>query len=195
MKGELYGRKVKCFESFGGGKAIVDIVYPVGSIYMSVNSTSPADLFGGTWEQLKDRFLLAAGDSYSAESTGGEATHTLTVSELPSHNHSGSTGSSGNHYHYVNQQDIYGNLYADTISDGSRLWWHDNHHNVGSGGAGMGGWRGDRNNKSMIMRIPGHNTNSNGSHTHSFTTGSTGSGSAHNNMPPYLAVYMWKRTA
>lgn len=70
-------------------KDIINIVYPVGSIYMSVNSTSPASLFGGTWERIKDRFLLAAGDTYSAGSTGGEAQHTLTVDEMPSHYHIG----------------------------------------------------------------------------------------------------------
>ena len=63
-------------------------IYPVGSIYISVNSTSPASLFGGTWEQLKDRFLLSAGNTYTAGSTGGEANHTLTVDEMPSHSHS-----------------------------------------------------------------------------------------------------------
>ena len=49
------------------------IVYPVGSIYMSVNNTSPASLFGGIWEQIKDRFLLAAGDTYDANTSGGSA--------------------------------------------------------------------------------------------------------------------------
>ena len=62
-------------------------VYPVGSIYISVTDTSPASLFGGTWEQLKDRFLLAAGDSYAAGSVGGTAEHTLTVDEIPKHRH------------------------------------------------------------------------------------------------------------
>ena len=61
--------------------------YPVGAIYISTVSTSPASLFGGTWEQLKDRFLLASGDTYSAGSTGGEAAHTLTIDEMPSHSH------------------------------------------------------------------------------------------------------------
>lgn len=61
--------------------------YPVGAIYISTVSTSPASLFGGTWEQLKDRFLLGAGGTYSAGSTGGEAAHTLTVDEMPSHSH------------------------------------------------------------------------------------------------------------
>ena len=73
-----------------GGKTLAEIMlalYPVGSIYISTSSTSPASLFGGTWEQLKDRFLLGAGDSYAAGSTGGEATHKLTVSEMPTHQH------------------------------------------------------------------------------------------------------------
>lgn len=63
-------------------------IYPVGSIYLSVESTSPASLFGGSWERIEDRFLLAAGDSYSIGDTGGEATHTLTIGEMPEHAHS-----------------------------------------------------------------------------------------------------------
>lgn len=62
-------------------------VYPIGSIYMSIENVSPSTLFGGGWTQLKDRFLLGAGDTYTAGSTGGEVTHTLTVDEMPSHNH------------------------------------------------------------------------------------------------------------
>ena len=58
-------------------------IYPVGRIYISVNETSPASLFGGTWEQIKDCFLLGAGGSYELGSTGGEATHKLTEDELP----------------------------------------------------------------------------------------------------------------
>ena len=54
---------------------IFDSIYPVGSIYMSVNSTSPETLFGGTWVQIKDTFLLSAGDTYTAGNTGGSATH------------------------------------------------------------------------------------------------------------------------
>lgn len=118
----------------------VSKVYPVGSIYMSVNNTNPSTLFGGTWEQLKDRFLLAAGNTYSAGSTGGEATHTLTVNEMPSHNHP--------YYRYTN-----------------------------SGKDGPGGfYKVDYENNTGY-------------------TGSAGGGQPHNNMPPYLAVYVWKRTA
>ena len=67
----------------GTGSLTIDQVYPVGSIYMSVNSTNPSALFGGTWVQLKDKFLLGAGDSYAAGATGGEAAHLLTNDELP----------------------------------------------------------------------------------------------------------------
>lgn len=69
--------------------------HPIGSTYESTLPTSPAALFGGTWEQIKDVFTLAAGDTYAAGSTGGEAEHvhttqghTLTVDEIPSHQHS-----------------------------------------------------------------------------------------------------------
>lgn len=79
-------------------QSVFDKIYPVGSIYMSVNSTSPASLFGGTWTQLKDRFLVGAGNSYAVNSTGGSTSqsytpkgsvggHTLTVSEMPRHGH------------------------------------------------------------------------------------------------------------
>lgn len=92
---------------------IVNLIYPVGSIYMSVANASPATLFGGTWAQLKDRFLLGAGDTYTAGDTGGAASvsytpagtnsggavssHTLTTDEIPSHNHTftGSAVTSG----------------------------------------------------------------------------------------------------
>lgn len=64
------------------------LTYPVGSVYSSTSPTSPATLFGGTWSQIKDRFLVGVGDSYSVKATGGENTHTLTVKEIPSHKHS-----------------------------------------------------------------------------------------------------------
>ena len=70
-----------------GETLMLDNVWPVGSIYMSVNSTNPGTLFGGTWTQLQNRFLLGAGSSYTNGATGGEATHTLTTNEMPSHKH------------------------------------------------------------------------------------------------------------
>lgn len=121
------------------------MVYPVGSIYMSVNNTNPATLFGfGTWEQIKDTFLLSAGDTYTAGDTGGEATHTLTTDEMPSHSHA-----------------IYG-------------WGYS------SG-----------NETSAAQKFSGINR----TNEYLKDTKTAGSGAAHNNMPPYLVVYMWKRTA
>lgn len=62
---------------------LFDLVYPIGSLYLSINSTHPADLFGGEWEQIQDRFLLGASDTYSGGTTGGEAAHILTEEEMP----------------------------------------------------------------------------------------------------------------
>lgn len=122
----------------------INLVYPVGSIYISANSTNPGTLFGtGTWERVKDRFLLAAGDDYTAGDTGGEAEHTLTVAEMPSHRH---TTNSYAHY------------YTDSGS-----------YSINSSGGRTG-----------IDQL---------------TTTYAGGGEAHNNMPPYLAVYVWKRIA
>ena len=78
----------------------LNLVYPVGSIYWSSKNTNPGTLFGGTWTQIKDRFILAAGDSYSNGATGGAATVTLTVSNMPSHSHSFTpSGNVGSHTH------------------------------------------------------------------------------------------------
>lgn len=71
-------------------------VYPVGSIYWSSRNTSPASLFGGTWTQIQNRFLIGAGGSYAVNATGGEATHTLTAAEMASHNHGGASGGPSN---------------------------------------------------------------------------------------------------
>lgn len=122
---------------------IVDTVYPVGSIYLSVESTSPASLFGGTWTRLKDRFLLGAGSSYSNGDTGGSKTVTLTEAQIPAHTHG---------------------LKQTTVTVGS------------TGGV-------------KDITVP----YTSGSSSESYIK-STGSGSSHTNMPPYLVVYMWKRT-
>lgn len=126
-------------------KDIFSLLYPVGSVYISVNNTNPSTLFGGTWEQIKDKFLLAAGSTYNAGSTGGEATHTLTVSELPAHNHG--------------------------------IWYP----NAGAG------------NNSAPIGYPNVGSKSTYWAVGSYTA-DVGTGEAHNNMPPYLAVYVWKRT-
>lgn len=139
---------------------IFDLIYPVGSIYMSVNSTSPEVLFGGTWEQIQGRFLLGMSSSYPAGSSGGEATHKLTVSEMPSHNGHLSAGIAGNApYEKGNYKGYLNSNVMTAYGDIGRGW------NVYAG---------------------------NEMHP---ASEAVGGGKAHNNMPPYLAVAMWKRTA
>lgn len=96
---------------FGSGPAatndkliskMLDIIYPVGSVYISSQPTDPGTLFGGTWTRIKDTFILAAGDTYAAGATGGEATHTLTEDEMPSHRHQiTSRTEAGSYYGYA----------------------------------------------------------------------------------------------
>lgn len=78
------------FKTNVGGKktALIDMFYPVGSIYQSTKYVNPGDFMGGTWRSITDRFLLASGNTYQAGAMGGEAAHTLTVREMPSHTHS-----------------------------------------------------------------------------------------------------------
>ena len=66
---------------------ICNVIYPIGSVYISINNIEPSSLFGGTWEKLEDRFLLASGKTYTNGNIGGEATHKLTIDEMPSHTH------------------------------------------------------------------------------------------------------------
>lgn len=68
---------------------IAKLIYPVGSIYMSMNPTDPAILFGGTWERIEDTFLLASGSTFAPDTTGGEASHELSAS----HKHIAPVGS------------------------------------------------------------------------------------------------------
>ena len=127
------------------GKALLDLLHPVGSIFQSTDSTSPEELFGGTWEQIKDRFLLAAGDSHAAGSTGGEEEHILTAAEMANHTHG---------YDYTGQ----------SITEG-------------------------------VNAIRLYNAASTQYNAYTGKATSNCGGQAHNNMPPYLAVYTWRRTA
>lgn len=124
---------------------LIDLVYPVGAIYISVSPANPSTLFGGTWERIQDTFLLAAGSTYAAGATGGEAEHTLIEAEMPAHSH-----------------DVYSGWSENT--GGSDAFRYQTWANQGKG------W-------------------------HSGFISTVGSGQAHNNMPPYLVVYMWQRTA
>ena len=136
---------------------VLDNVYPVGSIYMNVNSTNPGTLFGGTWEQIQGRFLLGMSSSYPAGSQGGEATHTLTISEMPSHDHPLSGNGSAS---------ALGTIYNSITMQGSA---YPNDPALVRGG--------DYSSKGYAY------------------INNRGGDQPHNNMPPYLSVYIWKRTA
>ena len=154
-----------------GGNIDIDDIYPVGSIYMNVNNTNPSSLFGGTWVALQDRFLIGAGNEYTAGTVGGSK-------YLQSHSHSipalsGWTGAAGGHTHQIGaDKDAY---YKSTGSCYSV-------HNTGPSGAGY------------LINTTGVGDHSHSLTTNASTTGSAGKGNAEN-MPPYLPVYIWKRTA
>lgn len=184
-------------------KQILRLAYPVGSVYVNVSdSTNPATLLGfGTWERLSGRFLLGATDngssgaSQAAGRTGGEASHALTEAEMAKHAHSyaqpsSNTGSTALNYTHLPERTMvtvplkkqatlsYSQWTGGTLASGT--WAATNLYDANS----SGGWP----------------TEYGKGHTHSQQTstkdtGSKGSGTAHNNMPPYLSVYMWKRTA
>ena len=155
---------------------LLELIYPIGSIYMSVNSTSPATLFGGTWARIKDTFLLASGDTYSSDGNvataqHGSATVTLTANQsgVPAHQH----GMAHTHNH--------------------------NHTAIGyvnTGGAGTArripiGY--DNTSAAGTLATGSDSTASSKSNTDNNTA--QDASEAHSNMPPYMAVYVWKRTA
>ena len=149
------------FFQTAGTNFVLDNVYPIGSIYMNVNSTNPGTLFGGTWEQIQGRFLLGMSSSYPAGSQGGEASHTLTTEEMPSHGHN--PANEPGYYGFITNSKK-----AFTVGD------------MGSQ-SGSGRYYPYASEAFDISR----NT----------MTGTTGGGNPHNNMPPYLSIYIWKRTA
>ena len=134
--------------------SIVNLIYPVGSYYWNSNSTDPATLFGvGTWTQITNKFVYAAGGDYASGTTGGEETHTLTVTEMPRHRHELLPNESGS---------------SNIIVTHKNGWEID-------GGPAQG------EGKSVELYL-----------LYSAYSGSSG---AHNNMPPYIVAYCWRRDA
>lgn len=176
----------------------MDNIYPIGSIFISTINQNPSTYFGGTWEQIKGRFLLGVGncdantDTYfgsiqstawnaSAGSKGGEDFHTLTTAQIPSHRHSVSitSGGGGSHYHTIRYGSASGKYLTVSYKSGSNQMLN------------LSGW-------SWVNSAYGNvYASSVSDHTHSVSgnTGRIGSSGNHNNMPPYFAVYIWKRTA
>ena len=125
--------------------------YPIGSIYMSTNSTSPAEIYGGQWEQIKDRFLLGASDNYSAGVPGGSATHTHSASGFAKI----CTSSAG---------------FNMSQKDQNKSW-------------------------AINYRMATQSNASQQTGTTSWGVDTDTTVNYSSNMPPYLAVYIWKRTA
>lgn len=116
----------------------IDLVYPVGSIYFSMNSTNPSKYFGGTWTQISQGRCLVGVDTTQTEfntvnKTGGKKTHTLTINEMPSHRHTfsyynyvvnGGGGANGLPYNITNKSYVGGDAAGMTNVGGSQA--HNN---------------------------------------------------------------------
>lgn len=138
-------------------KSYLKTIYPVGYVYISTADTDPGTLFGGTWERIQDRFLLASGKTYAAGSTGGEASHVLVINEIPTHDHR----LPGHVWNWGGQGGC--TVYAEGA--------------IAAAGTST----------------PGNNLST--KQNEWVATNTSGGSEAHNNMPPYLAVYVWQRTA
>lgn len=157
---------INCFPKNEGdleinGKTIFDMIYPVGAIYISVNNVSPSVLFGGTWEQIRDRFLIGAGNFAQSGSTGGEFEHALTQDEIPN-------------YAIGNLPEIVPNNHANWNNGGIQA------SSMGKATPSKPGTKGNGNDTTSQTQ-------------YSYMIYSNGGGKPHNTMPPYLAVYIWKR--
>jgi hypothetical protein len=126
--------------------SLLDLIYPVNSIYISYSHISPAELFGGTWTRIQNSFLWGIAESGTIGETGGEKTHTLTTNEMPKHSHNPMLGTT----------------------------------RLGGNGGTSSGWRMEAN--AAWSQV--------GTYA---TTASAGGGAAHNNMPPYTSVSIWRR--
>lgn len=224
----------KLFAESQGGGFDVDKVYPVGSIYLSMASTNPSTLFGGTWQKLEGRFLLTSDSTYSAGSTGGS-----NDAVVVSHSHGASTNSAGNHTH--DGEAASDGSHTHTISGGSHThtastsntgshthayprysyrtnqtpqgWDTTSRFVVQSGGmSGSGGATSSSGSHSHSVTVSTSSSHSHtvgssgshshtldidsaGSHTHTVSVDSEGVNGTNKNMPAYLVVNAWQRTA
>lgn len=191
---------------------LLDFCYPIGSLYWSSKNTNPSSLFGGTWTQIKDKFVLAAGDTYSSGATGGSASVNLTTANLPSHYHIFTPkGSVSSHSHTLNS----GNTSSSgtTATAGVRNEAHS--HTYTLRGYSNSTWVYDGSFMSKATNnyvTDGSSTSTGSTTTKSYiygqtdattptftgsggTTSSVGSGAAFSILPPYVVKYCWERTA
>lgn len=191
------------FNEATSGVEELDSIYPIGSVYISINHTNPGTIFGGTWERFGNGKVLVGVDENdtdfsTVEHSGGEKEHALTTAEMPSHSHapgtlsadsvgghthsvSATAANNGDHYHHMNQiwSSGAGGSNAYVLSSGRSAGWR-NTGNAGTHGHSVSG-----------------TAQSNGGHSHTISgaSDSTGNGKSHNNLQPYITVYMWLRTA
>lgn len=194
--------------------------HPVGSIYMSIDPINPASILGGSWVAFAEGQMLVGVKATDLDfdeplKTGGAKLVTLGESELPSHHHTidhnhpsvDSGNDSASHYHGVPAMATGGRTAAHThawgrdfdCASGSSRWGP---HIAGPSGAGATTQTGTES-ADHAHYTPATNTGGvSAYHTHSVDlpaltgdSGNAGSGVAHNNMSPYITVYIWKRTA
>lgn len=175
--------------------SLIDLVHPVGSIYISVsNEKTPDQMFGGTWEQIKDRFLLTAGDTYHVgDADGGEATHMLTENELPAFTRQ------------ISMRKLYtenfANDYTMFVQTGSTDYGTPENHDFKVHIGGIGTDVLGPNGLSGPVVQPAINYKNKPGVTDTATAGAArvtfdfGGDQPHNNMPPYTIIYAWKRIA
>lgn len=143
---------------------MLNAIYPVGSIYMSVNNVSPASFLGGAWTQLTNRFLVGAGSAYSVNSTGGSSTHT--------------------HKYGIQLSEYYGDISLATTSTGLLSY------NSSGAISGVVTSRTSKGNLNAVVNNNATTASKTVSAVHYTTESNTAPTST---LPPYLAVYMWKR--
>ena len=190
---------------------VIDKIYPIGSIYMSMNNTNPQTFLGGTWEQIKDCFMWATGDTtemlvrkyipsgakyyFTAGSRGGEFYTSLAEQEMPSHTH---TQNSHNHTQGYHMHFLLGGKTNTNAWSANVLSLKNSNNKSACVGAVEGTedikggnyyQRSNRNNYDYVQQTQASNNAT------TATNQSTGGNVEHNNMPPYLSCYMWKRTA
>lgn len=166
-----------------GGSALD--AYPVGSLFFSTDGTNPSNFFGGTWEAFAQGRTIIGQlgsdvDFANAGNTGGQKDVTLTVSQLPPHDHSinhdhsnATTNTAGNHQH-VNQRGAAVGTSPNTTAQGNTTEPTAGDQTSDAAGA-----------HEHTVNIP----------SYSGTSGSRGGGAAHTNMMPYIVTYIFRRTA
>lgn len=199
--GILYFKKGDNTTEFNVGKIILPAIdaWPVGSIFMSVSPTNPKTLLGVSsespvtwvrWGLGRMPISLDEGNTRfdTVEEVGGAQSVTLGITEMPSHNHGGNTGyQSHDHAH------------------GGYTSWSGDHTHSQSQPSGSYPGQGGGANDALRNNFAYPQTGAAGNHQHSVQTygvdtnhyhsiAAQGGGGAHENMPPYITVYMWKRT-